>query len=85
MTSSDEWKTQQTQSEDERPDNDELNFDKPQFTFVPKGNHVYRQEGPYIVCYSCELTHALFIGIENIMVGIDKTGAPIIKKRSETG
>jgi len=64
--------------------NEELNFDKPDFIFLPKGNHHYRQEGYYLVCRSCELTHATYIGAEKIMVG-EKDGQPIIKLRKEVG
>ncbi len=58
-----------------------LNFDKPDFTFIPKGNHEWRQRGPYLVCMSCELQHAVWIGMDKIMVGINKKG-PILKKRT---
>ena len=58
-----------------------LDFNKPSFTFVPKGNHTWRQQGPYLVCKSCELQHAVFIGPDKIMVGTDKKGQPILKSR----
>lgn len=54
----------------------------PDFTFVP-GRHVYRQQGPYLVCRECPLHHAVYIGMDKIMVGEDKDGVPILKKRSE--
>ena len=57
------------------------NFDKPEYVFFPKGNHTWRQEGPYVVCRSCELHHAVYIGMDKIMVGIDKEGRPILKPR----
>lgn len=53
------------------------------FSFIPKGRHIYRQQGPYLVCRECVLDHASYIGIENIMVGEDEEGKPIIKKKSE--
>lgn len=56
-----------------------LDFNKPAFKFVPKGRHDWRQRGPYIVCMSCELQHAVWIGVEKHMVGIDKKGLPILK------
>jgi len=59
-----------------------LNFDKPNFVFAPKGNHEWRQRGPYLVCMSCEIQHAVWIGMDKIMVGIDKKGQPILKKRA---
>jgi len=57
------------------------NFDKPEFTFIPKGIHNWRQEGPYLVCRSCEIHHAVYIGMEKMMVGIDENGNPILKSR----
>ena len=62
-----------------------LDFNKPTYSFVPKGNHDWRQRGPYIICLSCELQHAVWIGMEKIMVGINKEGKPILKKREEVG
>lgn len=58
-----------------------LDFNKPSFTFIPEGNHQWRQQGCYLVCKSCELQHAVFIGMDKIMVGIDKKGKPILKNR----
>lgn len=60
-----------------------IDFTKPDFIFLPKGNHTYRQQGYYLVCKSCEITHAIWIGSEKIMVGIDEENKPIIKKRKE--
>lgn len=56
-------------------------FDKPEYTFIPKGIHNWRQEGPYLVCRSCEIHHAVYIGMEKMMVGIDENGNPILKSR----
>lgn len=56
-------------------------FDNPEFTFIPKGIHNWRQEGPYVVCRSCEIHHAVFIGMEKMMIGIDENGNPILKSR----
>ena len=64
------------------PESEVLDFNKPEYTFVP-GRHVYRQEGPYLICRSCELHHAIHIGIENLMVGEDENGVPIIKSKQE--
>jgi|GEM_PF-2943069 len=72
-----------------RGQNDEetevLDFNKPAYSFIPKGNHDWRQQGPYLVCKSCEIQHATWIGMEKIMVGIDKKGRPLVKKREEVG
>jgi len=68
--------------ENEHLNNEEiLDFNKPDFEFIPKGNHEWRQEGPYIVCHSCQLKHAVYIGMEKMMVGIDKEGMPILENR----
>lgn len=60
---------------------EKLNFDEPQFKFEPNEVHDWRQQGPYLVCKSCELNHAVYIGPQKIMVGIDKKGMPILKAR----
>jgi len=62
-----------------------LNFDKPDFVFVPKGRHEWRQRGPYLVCMSCEIQHAVWIGMDKLMTGIKKDGMPILKTRKELG
>ena len=58
-----------------------LDFTKPDFTFTPDGNHEWRQQGPYIICKSCQLEHAIWIGMDKIMTGIDKEGQPIFEGR----
>ncbi len=57
-----------------------LDFSKPDFEFKPTGNCMWRQFGPYLSCSSCEIKHFQFIGVDKIMVGIDKDG-PILKDR----
>lgn len=61
-----------------------LDFNKPTFSFIPKGSHEWRQRGPYLVCKSCELEHATWIGMTKIMVGIHEDGQPILKDRTST-
>jgi len=58
-----------------------LDFEKPDFVFSPKGIHTYRQQGGYLVCKSCEIQHAVWIGMDKILVGFDTEGKAIIKKR----
>lgn len=60
-----------------------LDFTKPSFVFKAKDHHEFRQQGTYLVCKSCDVTHAVWIGIERILTGFDKEGQPIIKKRKE--
>lgn len=72
------------ENEEEKTIEEELNFEKANFVFVP-GIHRYRQQGYYLVCTECPLVHATWIGKDRVMVGEDKEGNPIIKKRSEVG
>ena len=72
------------ESKEEQPIREELNFEKPDFIFLPKGNHLYKQSGYYLICYSCDLQHAVFIGKDRVMVG-EEEGQPIIKTRKELG
>jgi hypothetical protein len=65
----------------EKPEEERLDFDRPNYVFIPPGRHEWRQRGPYLVCVSCELQHAVFIGMDLIMTGLDKEGQPILKKR----
>lgn len=58
-----------------------LDLNNPVFSFTPSGRHTYRQEGPYLICKTCELHHAVFIGMDKFMVGEDEKGNPIIKKK----
>lgn len=77
--------TNEEQKSDIQPIIEERNWETPDFTFIPKGNHLYRQEGPYLICKSCELGHATYIGMKVVMVGMDEQGQPIFKSRKELG
>lgn len=55
---------------------------KPDFKFVPKGYHEWKQMGPYCVCKSCELEHGIFIGINKHLIGIGDKGEPILESVS---
>lgn len=59
-----------------------LDFDNPDFVFRPNEQHEWRQKGPYLVCKSCELEHAIHIGMEKELIGIDKEGRPILRDRT---
>lgn len=72
-------------NEEEKVEEELLDFDKPDFVFIPKGLHEWRQQGFYLVCKSCELQHAVWIGMDKIMVGIKSDGTPILKNRKELG
>lgn len=58
-----------------------LDFTKPDYEFVPKGYHEWRQQGPYLTCFSCELKHSVYIGTDRILTGFDAGGRPILKIR----
>jgi len=62
---------------------EELNFEKPDFMFRPEANHDWRQRGPYLVCKGCEVEHGVWVGTEVILVGFDRQGEPLLKKRTE--
>jgi len=68
------------QSEDEVVTESEVM--QKEFEFKAHGCQ-YRQRGPYLVCISCEVQHAIYIGMEKIMVGEDTDGTPIIEKRDK--
>lgn len=82
--SSQESKTLQTDNLEEvlNLNNEQpYDFDNPAYQFIPKGVHAWRQEGCYVVCRSCDCSHAIFIGMDKIMTGIDEEGKPIFKSR----
>lgn len=63
---------------------EEKDLNKPDYTFIPKGVHAWRQEGFYLICHSCDLIHATFIGPDRILVG-EEDGKPLLKSRKELG
>ncbi len=71
--------------ENEKPVTEVMDFSKPDFTFTPKGVHEWRQEGYYLICRSCDLQHAIWIGGEKILTGFDNNGKVILKTRKELG
>ena len=46
------------------------------FEFIPKGIHSWKQQGPYLICSSCELQHAVWIGVSKWLVGFEEDGSP---------
>lgn len=56
-------------------------FNNPAFVFKPNEQHDWRAQGPYIICKSCELQHAVYIGMDKLLAGLDEKGKPIFKKR----
>lgn len=61
-------------------DSEQLDFENPSFVFKPNEQHSWRQQGPYLVCKSCELQHAVYVGMQVMLVGLDEKGKPILKK-----
>lgn len=81
-------KAQQTSSNQdnkELPEEEQLDFNNPDYQFIPPAHHKWIQQGPYLVCRSCELQHAVPIGMKKVLMGFDDKGEPIIKSRSEVG
>jgi len=72
---------QENETNEEESKVEKLDFNEPDFSFIPKGDCQYRQQGPYLICYSCELQHAVYIGMDKMMVGVGKDGKPILEKR----
>jgi len=70
------------QNKNEDAEQEILDFNKPNFEFIPKGVHEWRQQGYYIICKSCDLEHATWIGPDKILTGIKETGDPILKVRT---
>jgi hypothetical protein len=66
---------------EEKNEFEELDFNRPDYKFVPNEQHEWRQQGPYIVCKSCEIQHAVFIGMGKLLTGLDSNGKPILKSR----
>ena len=65
---------------EEQKDTEVLDFTQPAFAFIPKGNHEWRQRGPYLICFNCDLDHAVWVGVGRIMVGLNDKGLPIMKR-----
>ena len=73
-------------SDDENLNIDEglhIETDVSQLTSMTKPNlagHSWRQQGPYIICKTCPIEHALFIGMDHQLIGLNDDGSPILKK-----
>jgi len=61
-----------------------IDISKPEFEFKPDDvlrGHDWRQQGPYLVCDSCPLKHAMYIGMNKQLTGFDDEGNPILEDR----
>lgn len=56
---------------------EDASFEKADYKFIPKGDCCFKQQGPYLVCQTCELKHSIYIGNKKMMVG-EKNGKPIL-------
>lgn len=72
---------QEKQSSEIDQKTEELDFNSPSFTFSPSANHEWRQRGYFLICYSCELQHAVFVGADKILTGFAEDGTPIMSKK----
>jgi hypothetical protein len=79
------WSKQSMNNQNEEPESETLDLSKPDYSFTPKGTHEWRQMGYYLVCKSCDLEHAIFIGPDKILVGVNETGQPLLKRRADLG
>lgn len=77
-------KKQQTngQAENNKDEQEVLDFDSPIYVFKPNDRHGWIQQGPYLICKTCELDHATYIGIDKHLMGLDEKGQPILEKVS---
>lgn len=57
-------------------------FNSENVQYFPVGRHVWRQQGPYLVCKACELHHGVFIGMDKVMTGETEEGKPIVRDRA---
>lgn len=50
-------------------------------SYIKEGlaGHKWRQKGPYLVCGSCPVKHAMWIGMDKRLVGFNEDSEPIIE------
>lgn len=63
------------------PEGEDLDFTKPNFVFRPNDTHSWRQRGPYLICRTCDLEHAIWVGMDQLMAGVKENGEPILQKK----
>lgn len=62
-------------------ESEQLDFTKPTYVFEPNEHHEWRQQGYYLICKSCELEHAVWVGSDKLLIGLNDKGQPIFKNR----
>ena len=58
-------------------------IDKNKLETLPKPGivgHQWRQKGPYLVCSSCPIKHAVWIGMERQLIGFNEDGTPLLRR-----
>ena len=65
----------------EQQNEEVFDFTKPDYKFNPGEYHQWIQQGPYLICKSCEIKHGTYIGMDKLLVGFDEKNQPILKKR----
>lgn len=68
-------------NEEEQVEQEVLDFSKPDFVFRPNEYHEWRQQGPFLVCKSCDIEHASYIGMQKLLTGLSEDGKPILVDR----
>lgn len=58
-----------------------IDTSKPEESYQPLRGHQWRQQGGFLICNSCPLTHSVYIGIDKQLVGFKKNGEPKIVAR----
>jgi hypothetical protein len=51
-----------------------------QLTKPGLAGHQWIQRGPYLICQSCPIVHALYIGTDHQLTGFEEDGTPILRK-----
>lgn len=76
------WREEEPEEEQDpqlAPETQEVDLSK----LIPFTNsgHQWHQEGAYLICDSCMVRHAAFIGIDRVLKGFDEDGKMLIEKR----
>jgi len=56
----------------------QIDTEKDVEAYIPKEGHEWRQQGPYLICNSCPLQHATYIGMKKQLIGFENS-KPIFK------
>jgi hypothetical protein len=67
-------------NKEDQPQEEVLDFTRPNYRFTPNEAHDWRQRGPFLVCKSCDIEHATYIGPGRLLTGLDEKGRPILKR-----